>query len=109
MRLGRLQRLALAVLVLSAIGVSIAFVRKQYNVSRFGGIRARDLTTCSGCGHVGTCSRCPGLAFMEGNMYGPSTADCEKSFARTGIPSANMMKRSLASASRQSLVQIHVA
>jgi hypothetical protein len=28
---------------------------------------------------------------MEGNMRGPSTADCEKSFARTGIPSANMI------------------
>ncbi|HTA42898.1 MAG TPA: radical SAM protein [Bryobacteraceae bacterium] len=72
------------------------------------GIRARDLTTCSGCGHVGTCSRCPGLAFMEGSMYGPSTTDCEKSFARTGIPSANMMKRSSASASRESLVHIQL-
>jgi hypothetical protein len=30
---------------------------------------------------------------MEGNMRGPSTADCEKSFQRTGIPSANMLKR----------------
>lgn len=55
-------------------------------------IRARDLTTCSGCSHVGSCSRCPGLAYMEGSMYGPSTADCEKSFARTGIPSANMIR-----------------
>ena len=26
----------------------------------------------------------PGLAFMEGNMRGPSSQDCEKSFARTG-------------------------
>ena len=33
-----------------------------------------------------SCSRCPGLAYMEGNMRGPSTADCEKSFQRTGIP-----------------------
>ena len=54
-------------------------------------IRARDLHTCSTCAHVGTCTRCPGLAFMEGNMRGPSTADCEKSFQRTGIPSANML------------------
>ena len=38
-------------------------------------------------------ARCPGLAYMEGNMRGPSTADCEKSFARTGIPSANMLLR----------------
>jgi radical SAM protein with 4Fe4S-binding SPASM domain len=54
-------------------------------------IRARDLPTCSTCAHVGTCTRCPGLAYMEGNMRGPSTADCEKSFHRTGIPSANML------------------
>lgn len=71
-------------------------------------IRARDLTTCSGCGHVGTCSRCPGLAYMEGSMYGPSTADCEKSFARTGIPSANMLRKASLGqlAARQDLVQI---
>jgi len=55
-------------------------------------IRLRDLTTCSGCGHAGGCSRCPGLAYMEGNMYGPSSADCEKSYVRTGVPSANMMR-----------------
>jgi len=56
-------------------------------------IRARDLPTCSTCAHVGTCTRCPGLAYMEGNMRGPSTADCEKSFQRTGIPTANMLVR----------------
>jgi len=65
-------------------------------------IRARDLPVCSSCAHVGTCTRCPGLAYMEGNMRGPSTADCEKSFQRTGIPSANMLMR----ATRQALVQI---
>ncbi len=59
-------------------------------------IRARDLPTCSTCAHVGTCTRCPGLAYMEGNMRGPSTADCEKSFQRTGIPSANMLRRTRA-------------
>ena len=53
-------------------------------------ITLRDLPVCSGCGHVGTCSRCPGLAYMEGNMRGPSMQDCEKSSARTGIPSADM-------------------
>jgi radical SAM protein with 4Fe4S-binding SPASM domain len=57
-------------------------------------IRAKDLPTCSTCAHVGTCSRCPGLAYMEGSMRGPSTADCEKSFQRTGIASANMLRRS---------------
>ena len=64
-------------------------------------IRAKDLTVCSSCAHVGTCTRCPGLAFMEGSMRGPSTADCEKSFQRTGIPSANMIRGQLAN-----LVQI---
>jgi radical SAM protein with 4Fe4S-binding SPASM domain len=53
-------------------------------------IRAKDLPICSTCAHVGTCSRCPGQAFMEGNMRGPSSADCEKSFQKTGIPSAAM-------------------
>ena len=53
-------------------------------------IKVGDLPVCSGCGHSSTCTRCPGLAYMEGNMRGPSSQDCEKSFARTGIPSANM-------------------
>jgi radical SAM protein with 4Fe4S-binding SPASM domain len=56
-------------------------------------IRTRDLPVCSTCSHSSSCSRCPGLAYMEGNMRGPSTADCEKSFARTGVPSANMLLR----------------
>jgi AdoMet-dependent heme synthase len=60
-------------------------------------IRSRDLPVCSSCAHVGGCSRCPGLAYMEGNMRGPSTADCEKSFAKTGIPSANMLRKAAAS------------
>lgn len=67
-------------------------------------IRAKDLPTCSSCSHVGTCTRCPGLAYMEGNMRGPSTADCEKSFIRTGIPSANMLRLSKTNA--VGLVQI---
>ncbi|MGH9736246.1 MAG: radical SAM/SPASM domain-containing protein [Candidatus Acidiferrales bacterium] len=53
-------------------------------------IRSRDLPTCSNCAHVGTCTRCPGLAYMEGDMRGPSSADCEKSFARTGVLTAGM-------------------
>jgi hypothetical protein len=40
---------------------------------------------------------------MEGNMRGPSSQDCEKSFARTGIPSANMLAKKQSSAK---LVQI---
>ena len=73
-------------------------------------IRLKDLTTCSSCSHVGGCTRCPGLAYMEGNMRGPSTQDCEKSFARTGIPSANMLanKDSWANVRKANLVQIQV-
>jgi radical SAM protein with 4Fe4S-binding SPASM domain len=59
-------------------------------------IHGRDLPTCSSCTHLGTCSRCPGLAYQEGNMRGPSTQDCEKSFARTGIRSANMLAKAAA-------------
>jgi radical SAM protein with 4Fe4S-binding SPASM domain len=56
-------------------------------------IRLKDLSTCTSCTHVSSCSRCPGLAFMEGNMRGPSSQDCERSFARTGVPSANMLAK----------------
>ena len=56
-------------------------------------IRVKDLTSCSHCTHVSKCTRCPGLAYMEGNMRGPSTQDCEKSFAKTGIPSVNLLSR----------------
>jgi radical SAM protein with 4Fe4S-binding SPASM domain len=45
-------------------------------------IRVRDLESCPSCGFVATCTRCPGLAYMEGNLRGPSTADCEKSTLR---------------------------
>lgn len=66
-------------------------------------IRMKDLTTCTSCTHVSNCSRCPGLAYMEGNMRGPSSQDCERSFAKTGVPSANMLaKKRLA----ENLVQI---
>ena len=74
-------------------------------------IRLRDLSTCSGCTHGTTCTRCPGLAFLEGNMRGPSTQDCEKSFVRTGVPSANMLAKQAAGLSpvsgrAKNLVQI---
>ena len=68
-------------------------------------IRLRDLSSCSHCGHVSACSRCPGLAYMEGNMRGPSTQDCEKSFARTGVPSINLLSKSTVPTG---LVQIRV-
>jgi radical SAM protein with 4Fe4S-binding SPASM domain len=66
-------------------------------------IRLKDLTTCPSCSHVGNCTRCPGLAYLEGNMRGPSSQDCGKSFARTGVPSANMLAKKQAAAN---LVQI---
>jgi AdoMet-dependent heme synthase len=66
-------------------------------------IRMKDLTTCTQCTHVSNCTRCPGLAFMEGNMRGPSSQDCQKSYARTGVPSANMLLKRAAPAN---LVQI---
>jgi radical SAM protein with 4Fe4S-binding SPASM domain len=56
-------------------------------------IRLRDLPICSSCVHSGSCTRCPGLAYMEGDMRGPSSADCEKSFARTGRFSSNMVRK----------------
>jgi hypothetical protein len=43
---------------------------------------------------------------MEGNMRGPSIQDCEKSFARTGIPSVNLVSKKAAGAR---LVQIQNA
>ena len=48
-------------------------------------IKLRDMPTCSECAHGETCTRCPGLAYMEGDMRGPSYQDCEKSYAKTGI------------------------
>jgi AdoMet-dependent heme synthase len=55
-------------------------------------VHVRDLHTCSHCAHTAYCSRCPGLAYMEGDFRGPSSVDCEKSYVRTGIPSAAMSR-----------------
>jgi AdoMet-dependent heme synthase len=71
-------------------------------------IRGKDLPTCSSCAHLDSCTRCPGLAYMEGNIRGPSSADCEKSFLRTGIVTAGMRARGSVSHSSNArgLVQI---
>jgi len=66
-------------------------------------IRLRDLPSCSSCAHGGTCTRCPGLAYLEGNMRGPSYQDCQKSYARTGVPSENLKTKKVA---LTSLIQI---
>jgi radical SAM protein with 4Fe4S-binding SPASM domain len=77
--------------------------RHSEQMNQVRSIRLKDLTTCTSCTHVSSCTRCPGLAYMEGNMRGPSSQDCEKSFARTGIASANMLARGRATTN---LVQI---
>ena len=59
-------------------------------------IRVSDLEGCSSCVHGSSCARCPGLAYLEGNMRGPSIQDCEKSFARTGVPSYNLLRKKAA-------------
>ncbi len=67
-------------------------------------ITVADLQGCSTCVHGSSCSRCPGLAYMEGNMRGPSIQDCEKSFARTGVPSRNLLRKRAAAVDRAPVV-----
>jgi len=71
-------------------------------------ITLRDMPSCSKCAHGGTCTRCPGLAYMEGNMRGPSSQDCEKSYARTGIPSENYKARHASPKLFQSLKLVQI-
>jgi AdoMet-dependent heme synthase len=66
-----------------------------------------DMPSCSKCVHGGSCTRCPGLAYLEGDMRGPSYQDCEKSFARTGVPSENLKARK-ASGSRAHIQLIQI-
>jgi AdoMet-dependent heme synthase len=67
--------------------------RESPELNEVRSIRLRDLVSCSSCAHGVTCTRCPGLAYLEGNMRGPSSQDCEKSLVRTGIPSKNLLSR----------------
>ena len=71
-------------------------------------ITLRDMPSCSQCTHGATCTRCPGLAYLEGNMRGPSYQDCEKSYARTGIPSENFKARNAPPQSFQSLKLVQI-
>ena len=71
-------------------------------------ITLRDMPSCSECTHGATCTRCPGLAYLEGNMRGPSYQDCEKSYARTGIPSENFKARNGSPQSFQSLKLVQI-
>lgn len=70
-------------------------------------ITVADLQGCSSCTHGSSCSRCPGLAYLEGNMRGPSTQDCEKSLARTGVPSLHLLKRQSTAAELQAAADVH--
>jgi AdoMet-dependent heme synthase len=80
--------------------------RRSEQLNEVRSITLRDLPSCSKCVHGASCTRCPGLAYMEGNMRGPSSQDCEKSFVRTGIPSKNLLSRK---PSGSGLVQIQGA
>jgi radical SAM protein with 4Fe4S-binding SPASM domain len=71
-------------------------------------ITLRDMPSCSQCTHGATCTRCPGLAYLEGNMRGPSSQDCEKSYARTGIPSENYKAKHASPRSFQSLNLVQI-
>jgi radical SAM protein with 4Fe4S-binding SPASM domain len=71
--------------------------RESAQLNEVRNITLADMPSCSQCIHGGSCTRCPGLAFMEGNMRGPSYQDCEKSYARTGIPSENLKARKASS------------
>ena len=71
-------------------------------------ITLRDMPSCSQCTHGGSCTRCPGLAYLEGNMRGPSSQDCEKSYARTGIPSENYKARHAAPRPSQALHLVQI-
>jgi AdoMet-dependent heme synthase len=56
-------------------------------------IRLKDLHTCSSCDLLGGCTRCPGLAYMEGDLRGPSSIDCEKSEVRySRVPSPALVQ-----------------
>ncbi len=59
--------------------------RHSDQFARIRSMRMRDLPACRECANLDICSRCPGLAMLEGDRLGPSRLDCEKSFARTGI------------------------
>ena len=71
-------------------------------------ITLRDMPTCSQCTHGATCTRCPGLAYLEGNMRGPSIQDCQKSYARTGIPSENFKAKNSSAKPLQSLQLVQI-
>ncbi len=59
--------------------------RSSEALTRIRAIRMSDLPVCGECVNLSVCTRCPGLAYMAGDLLGPSLLDCEKVFARTGL------------------------
>jgi len=59
--------------------------RESPALLRWRAVRNADLVVCRTCELHNVCSRCPGLAYMEGDLLGPSRLDCEKAYARTGL------------------------
>jgi len=58
--------------------------RESPALQRWRKVRNADLTVCRACELQSVCSRCPGLACLEGDLLGPSRLDCEMAYARTG-------------------------
>ena len=56
--------------------------RNSKQLTELRAIRVRNLPACSACVLESYCARCPGLAYMEGDMRGPSSLDCERAFAK---------------------------
>ena len=67
--------------------------RNSTQLAEVRAISLADVEGCSTCVHGSSCSRCPGLAYTEGNMRGPSIQDCERSYALTGIASENLKQK----------------
>jgi len=59
--------------------------RESELLGQIRGTRIRDLPKCRECVNVASCTRCPGLAYLSGDMLGLSLLDCEKAYARTGL------------------------
>jgi len=54
--------------------------RNSESLERVRALRFKDLPICSVCIHGRTCSRCPGLAFLQGDLLAPSALDCTKAY-----------------------------
>ena len=59
--------------------------RGAETLRRIRALRLKDLPVCSSCSHGAICSRCSGLAMMQGDLLGTSHLDCSKAQARTRI------------------------